>query len=261
MHSQTLHSPAFHCLITTGHLDLPDVFGEEGGEEVSHFRGGDVRYPLRLDSLFDPGVHGPGEYEHLIQRIPSDIRRYVVRPVFPNEVCYTGGIAYSGLVNSFIHHVFHWYVVWEIFQLGCLSVSGDPDEHVAVVAGDVAGVDAEVARRDVRRPARRERAPWTLQSLKAEVPEVGLQQLLEVVAELHVEVAVEQRGGARARRLRARRVAEHAYGGLAEHPALRVVARDDSHADAEVAISAGGGRGNFSFPPNKGWLEEIASWQ
>lgn len=46
-------------------LDLPDVFGEEGGEEISHFRGGDVRYPLRLDSLFDPGVHGPGKYEHL----------------------------------------------------------------------------------------------------------------------------------------------------------------------------------------------------
>lgn len=63
--------------------------------------------------------------------------------------------------------------------------------------------------------------------------------MLQVIAELHVEVSVEE--CLRLARLRghgeAFHVTEHADGRFAEHPALRVVAWHDPHADAEVAIS------------------------
>lgn len=67
-------------------------------------------------------------------------------------------------------------------------------QHVAVVFLDELGVDAELARGDLEVPAAGERLPRALQLFDGEVTEVGLEQLALVVAELHVEVAVELAG-------------------------------------------------------------------
>lgn len=121
---------------------------------------------------------------------------------------------------------------------GDLAVAGDPDEDVAVVPAHVARVDPQIPGQHRLGPGAGERLPRPLQPLHREVPEVRLQQLLHVLAELHVEVPVERRRRVVAflRALFGGDISEDVGGGLTEDPgAVGVISRDDPHADSHVA--------------------------
>lgn len=69
-----------------------------------------------------------------------------------------------------------------------------PHQHIAEIFFDKLRTDAQLAGGNLKVPAAGERLPRTVQLLDGEVPEVGLEQLSLVVAELHVEIAVELAG-------------------------------------------------------------------
>lgn len=84
-------------------------------------------------------------------------------------------------------------VVGQAGQLRRVPKTGQPHQDVAVVTAYERGVDAQMPPDAFRRPASGERPPWLVHLLEVEVSEVGLQQLVHVVAKLHVEVALEHR--------------------------------------------------------------------
>lgn len=124
-------------------------------------------------------------------------------------------------------------------QLLVVAEPGDSYQHVAMIAGDEGRVDAQVTGYGRLGPASGERPPRSLEPLEGEVTEVSLHQLADVVAEFHVKITVED--GGRLLTLPASyrdRIPEHVQGRLAEYPCVRVVSRHDSHADAQVTVSA-----------------------
>lgn len=84
----------------------------------------------------------------------------------------------------------------------------------------------------------RSKKSTVLSPFKIKVSEISLQQLLQVIAELHVKVSVEE--CLRLARLRRDcvplHVSEHADRRFPEDPAFGIVARNDTHAYAEVTI-------------------------
>lgn len=124
-------------------------------------------------------------------------------------------------------------------QLLVLAEPSDSHQHVTMFSGDKGRVDTQMASYGSFGPAAGERSPRSLQFLEREVPEVGLQQLTDVVAKLHVEIAVEDRSRLLPLPARYRdRIPEHVQGWLAEYPGVGVVSRHHSHADAQVTVSA-----------------------
>lgn len=143
-----------------------------------------------------------------------------------------------------------------------------------MIARDEGRVYAEVPGYGRLRPASSEGAPRPLEPLESEVAEIRLQKLPankrgtfglrtnesngipsrgekerernvtrvpDIVAELHVEVTVEDGGAGLALLPLLRRrhaVPEDVEGGLAEYPGLRVVTWHHPHADAQVAVAA-----------------------
>lgn len=69
-----------------------------------------------------------------------------------------------------------------------------PHQHVAKVFLDKLRINAQLTSGNLKVPAAGERLPRTVQLFDGEVTEVCLEQLPFVVAELHVEVAVELAG-------------------------------------------------------------------
>lgn len=64
-------------------------------------------------------------------------------------------------------------------------------QRLPVIADNVRRVDSQFLRGDFGVPAVGERLPRAVHALDLKLSEVGLEQLLLVVTELHVEVAVE----------------------------------------------------------------------
>lgn len=60
---------------------------------------------------------------------------------------------------------------------------------------DVGRIDAQMPCNGRSAPAGRESTPRSVQPLEDKVAEIGLQELPQVVTELHVEVTVEHRAG------------------------------------------------------------------
>lgn len=117
----------------------------------------------------------------------------------------------------------------------------DPHQYIAMIPGDEGGVDPQVFRDRRLRPTPGERPPRSLEPLERKVPEVCLQQLSDIIAELHVKVPVEDRGGSALLPLPVQqrgRVPENVQGRLPEYPCLRVVPGHHSHADRQVTVTA-----------------------
>lgn len=72
-----------------------------------------------------------------------------------------------------------------------VPVPRQSDQDVAMATGHVGGVDPEVPGYGRGRPTPRERLPGSIQSLHGKVSKIRLKQLANVVAELHVKVALE----------------------------------------------------------------------
>ena len=71
-------------------------------------------------------------------------------------------------------------------------------QYVAVLSCDVRRVDAQMPCHGRTAPTGRKSTPRPFQSLEDKVAKIGLQELPQVVAELHVEVSLEHRAGATA---------------------------------------------------------------
>lgn len=85
------------------------------------------------------------------------------------------------------------HVVRQPRQRNVIPEPRQPHQHVTVITVHKRGVNPQVPGDYLRGPAGGERLPRLHQALEAEVAEVGLQQLLEVVAKFHVELALEDR--------------------------------------------------------------------
>ena len=162
-----------------------------------------------------------------------------MRPVLPDKVPHTFDVVDDHVVHLVLHHFGQAHAVRYGRQLDGVPEAREPQEHVTIITVHVGGVDAHVLGDGVRLPTPAERPPGPVQHLERVIPEVRLQQLLQVVAKLQVEVAVEDgllgasRGVVRDRD----DVGEDVHGGLAEDPVLvALVPRHHLHADAEIAV-------------------------
>jgi hypothetical protein len=76
----------------------------------------------------------------------------------------------------------------------CGITSLHTHQYVAVLSSDEGRVDSHMPSHGCTAPARRESAPRPVQPLEGKIAEIRLQELLQVVAELHVEVPFEHVG-------------------------------------------------------------------
>lgn len=132
---------------------------------------------------------------HLIQRVPRHIRVDVVRAHVVHEL--------HGACRIARRHVP--YAIRDVIEqrlagrhLTCqsssLTESRHTNQHVAVVVLDERRIDAQFSGSDFQVQAASERLPRMVQLFDREVTKVRLEQLLFVVAKLHVEVTVELAG-------------------------------------------------------------------
>lgn len=162
-----------------------------------------------------------------------------MRPEVPDELDDADSVADGDFVGFPGDGLVHNQTVRQAGESLVLPEPRDPDEDVAVVSGYEGGVYAEVPGDRRPRPAPGERPPGSLQSLEGKVTEIGLQQLSDVVAELHVKIALEDdRALGLLPRRRRHRVVEDVEGRLAKHPRVRVVSRHHPHAYAQVTVTA-----------------------
>lgn len=163
-----------------------------------------------------------------------------MRAILPDESNNTGHITDLYFVNLPRHHVHQIHIIRNFGQLDAVPEPRQPHQHVTVFLVHERRVYPQVLGDGVERPARREGLPGVVHPLEGEVPEVGLHQLLDVVAELHVEVAGEDAPLLLGHLCGAHRepvqVVEDVDGGLAEEE-VGVVARHHLHAQAEVAVA------------------------
>jgi len=80
-----------------------------------------------------------------------------------------------------------------------IQATGFPESHhphqdIRVIALDEGRIDAQLPCRIIRKPSTRERLPRFVHPLDGEVPEIGLEQLPPVLAELHVKVSMKNPG-------------------------------------------------------------------
>lgn len=162
----------------------------------------------------------------------------VVRSVFPDEHDDAGHVAHLDVVDLSGDDVHQVHVVGHPGELRVRPEPRQPDQDVAVVFVDEGGVDAQVPGYRLRRPAPGEGQPGLVQTFEHEVTEVGLQKLLQVVAELHVEVSVEYLFPVHPGWIDREGIdpVENVYGGLAENP-CRVVSGHHFDAEAQVPVS------------------------
>lgn len=175
----------------------------------------------------------------LVEGVARDVRGDVVRSVFFYELDDARNVAYFDLGQLLGDGLDQLDVVRQMVETNTFAETREAHQDVAVVAVHEGGVDAEIPGHQFGHPASGERAPRPLEPFETEVPEVGLQELAEIVAELEVEVPVEDDLPADVLpRVRDEvvDVLEDVNGRLAEEPRLvRVVEpRHDLHADAEV---------------------------
>lgn len=78
-------------------------------------------------------------------------------------------------------------------QFLILTEPGNAYQHVTMFTGDERRVDAQMTSNGRLGPAGAKRSPWAFQSFKLEVPEVSLQKLTNIIAELHMKVSIEHR--------------------------------------------------------------------
>lgn len=165
---------------------------------------------------------------------------YEMRPVLFDEHDDTTNIPDPNPVDLLRHSVRQINIVRDPRQLNTLTMSGQPYQHITVQIGqDKRGVYAQVTGHRLRRPAARERLPRLLHTLETEVAEVRLQQLVGVLAELHVEVALEHLTLSLRHPTLHRvtvQVDEDLDGRLAEYPRA-LVPRHHLDAETEIAVS------------------------
>lgn len=109
----------------------------------------------------------------------------------PDEPHYTRGIADRDVLGLPQHGVIEDESLGGAGESLIITESGDTHQNVTVVARDEGRVYAEVPGYGRLRPATSEGTPRSLELLESEVAEIGLQKLSDIVAKLHVEVAVE----------------------------------------------------------------------
>ena len=149
-----------------------------------------------------------------------------------------GGISDRDVLRFPEHSLVQDHRVRGTGQLLILAEPGDAHQHVTMFTGDERRVDAQVASNGRLGPAGAESSPRSLQPFEREVAEIGLQELPDVVAELHVEVSVEHRRLLPLFDDHRRRIPENVQCRLSEDPRVRVVSGHHSHANAEVAVTA-----------------------
>lgn len=176
----------------------------------------------------------------LIERVPGDVVANVVRSELLDEGEDGLVVADLDVVHLLGDHLRQIDVVRQSGQRDVLSEPRQSDEHVTmVVLVDEGRVDAHVLGDGLLGPAAAERAPRPVQLLDLELAEVGLEQLAQIVAELHVEVAVEDVLAATGLPLHEPLdVREHVHGRLAEDGVeVGAVRRHDLHRDAQVTVA------------------------
>lgn len=176
--------------------------------------------------------------EHLVQRIARNEGSDIVRAEVLDESHDAGRVADRHVLRLPENGLVEDHRLRGAGEFLVLAEPGDPHQHVAMFAGDEGRVDAQVASDRCLRPAAGERTPRPLEPLEREVPEVGLQELPDVVAELHVKITVEHRGLLTLSTRRGYGIPEHVQRRLPKDPGVRVVSGHDSHADAQVAVAA-----------------------
>lgn len=209
------------------------------------------RNPGTTFSSFQGGIIHELYFENtnLIKRISCGVRVDVVRSEFLYEIENAGNVSDGHVLDLVLNESIHLDVPRQPLQPHLIPIPGQPHQHVTVIALSEARVDPQVSGGDFRRPARRERLPRLLEPLEPEIPEVRLQQLLQVIAELHVELSVKDRlHGEPLRPLRqnVQVRGEDVHRRLPEHPG-RVVPRDDAHAQAQVTVTGEDVHGTADF--------------
>lgn len=114
-----------------------------------------------------------------------------MRSVFSNKHYYARHVADFNIVDLSGDDVHQVHVVRNPTELHVRPEPRQPDEDVAVVLVDKGRVDAQISGYRFRRPTTCEGHPGLVQAFEHEVTKVGLQELLQVVAKFHMEVAVE----------------------------------------------------------------------
>lgn len=164
-----------------------------------------------------------------------------MRSVFPYKCKHTGRITDANIVNFAGHNVHQVDIVRDPRQPDTVPKPRQSHQHVAVLLVHERRIDAQIAGDYLARPAATERPPRLVQLLEREITKVRLQQLLHVITELHVEVALEDVAlllghPVRVDGVRVQAV-EDVDGGLAEEPRVRVIAGHHFHAQTEVAVA------------------------
>ena len=178
-----------------------------------------------------------------------------------DESNHAGGISNRDVLRFPEHSLVQNHRIRGAGQLLILAEPGDTHQHVTMFTGDERRVDAQMTSNGRLGPAGAESSPRSFQPLEREVPEIGLQKLADVVAELHVEVPVEHRRLLPLFDDHGCRIPENVQGRFSEDPRVRVVSGDHSHADAEVAVTAEDVDGAAETRPLRSVAEPCTSQQ
>lgn len=184
--------PTLHRGIGAGRAYLAEMLGKPRREVIVQIQFREAVEAFALDALFDHLVVLATVHEHLIQRVARGVRVDVVGAERVHELHCRRQVAHLELLHPCPHICLEGLIDWYFaLQFSRLSKAHHTHQHIRVVTLYEGRIDTQFLGRIRGEPAARERLPRLVQAIYGKVPEVGLEQLATILAEFHVEIAVE----------------------------------------------------------------------